>query len=308
MAEIAVGEAVGEGFGLIRRKPLAVLTWGLLQTSLIVLAFMAVAPMYAALIAAAVRQAQTGAAAAPPDLQGMMQAQSLVYLVDMASFVASAVTSCAVFRAVLRPEQGAFAYLRLGAAELYLAVLIFAGAMVVGVGMFVAMIPILLVVFVLVGLHAGAAAAIFGVVVAIAAVVAAFYLGLRVSLVGPMMVDDGQFRLTEAWALTKGKVVGLLAIGLLLMLILIAGEIILGLIMVVAGAGVLGVLAGGLQNIPVLLQQQPQALVGRLTPFLAIAALVWIPLSGCAAAVVSAPWARAYRDLRPKRDIAETFA
>ncbi len=41
---------------------------------------------------------------------------------------------------------------------------------------------------------------------------------------------------------------------------------------------------------------------------LAIMAVLWVPLSGCLAAVMGAPWARAYRDLRPKRDIAETFA
>jgi hypothetical protein len=307
MAEISVGEAIGEGFSLIRRKPFVVLTWGSLQIGLIVLAFALLGPLYMATFSEAFRQARSGGTA-PPDLQGMMQAQSLSYLVNFGSLVISAVTSCAVFRAVLHPEQGRFAYLRLGPAELYLGFLYIGGSIALAIGLVVAMIPVAIVVFVLIGAHAGAAAAIFGVVAGIAAIVALVYLALRVSLVGPMMVDDGQFRLTEAWALTRGKVPGLLAIVLLLALIFIAAELILGLLLVALGLGVLSAIAGGVQNLPALFQQPPQVIFGKLAPLIAILALIWIPLSGCAAAVIGAPWARAYRDLRPPRDIAETFA
>ena len=307
MAEISVGEAVGEGFSLIRRQPLAVMAWGLLQIGLMALAFTLMAPVYASVFGQAMRQGQ-GAAIAPADLQRMMQAQSVIYLFDIASLAVGAVTACAVFRAVLHPDQSRFAYLRLGPAELYLGLLILVGAFALGIGVFVAMIPIMIVVFSLVALHAGAVAAIFGVVAGIAAIVVLFYLVLRISLVGPMMVDEGRFRLTEAWALTRGKVAGLLAIALLLLLIIMAVELVLGVLLVALGFGAVAVLAGGLQNLPVLLRQPPQAILGRLAPLLVVMGLIWIPLAGCFSAIMSAPWARAYRDLRPRRDIAETFA
>lgn len=308
MAEISVGEAVGEGFSLIRRQPLAVMGWGLLQIGLMGLAFALMAPMYAAIIGQALRQGQAAATVAPADLQRMMQAQSMIYLFDIGSFAVGAVTSCAVFRAVLYPAQSRFAYLRLGPAELYLGFLLLAGSFVLGIGIVVAMIPIMIVVFALAAFHAGVVAAIFGVIAGVAAIVVLIYLALRVSLVGPMMVDEGQFRLTEAWALTKGKVAGLLAIALLLLLILLAVELVLGLLVVALGFGAVAVLAGGLQNLPLLFAQSPQTILGRLAPLLVVMGLIWIPLAGCLAAITSAPWARAYRDLRPKRDIAETFA
>jgi hypothetical protein len=307
MAEISVGEAVGEGFELIRRKPLVVMSWGLLHIGLIVLAFALMGPLYMSAFGDAMRQASAGGAAAP-NVQAIMQAQSLSYLVNFASLAISAITSCAVFRAVLRPDQDRFAYLRLGPAELYLGFLYIAGMIALGIGLVIAMIPVAIVVFILIGAHAGAAAAIFGVLVGFAALAALIYLALRVSLVGPMMVDEGQFRLTEAWALTRGKVSGLLAIALLLVVILIAGELVIGLLIAALGFGALAAIAGGLQNLPALFQQPPQVVFGKLVPLAAILGLLWIPIAGCAAAVMGAPWARVYRDLRPRRDIAETFA
>jgi hypothetical protein len=306
MAEISVGEAVGEGFKLIRRRPLAVLTWGLFQTGLALLGFVLIAPMFGEMMREA--QARASGLSAAPDLQGMMRTQSLTYLIDLVNLMASAVTWCAVSRAVLRPEQGAFAYLRLGASELLLALLFFAAAIAFGVGLVVALIPIMIVVFILTATHLGAVAAIFGVVAGVAAVVVLIYMLLRISLIGPMMVDVGGLPLSQAWALTKGKVTGLLAIGLVLTVILIAGELVLSVILVAVGIGVLSSVAGGLQNLPQLFQQQPQAILGKLLPLLVVLGVIWIPISGCVMAVMGAPWARAYRDLRPNRDIAETFA
>jgi hypothetical protein len=277
-----------------------------LQIGLVALAISLMAPMYAAIVGQALRQAHPSGLA-PEDLQRMMQAQSMIYLFDIVGFAVSAVISWAVFRAVLYPEQGRFANLRLGACELYLAFLILAGYFVLGIGVAVAMIPILIVIFSLAAFHAAAAAAVVGVVAGVAAFAGLIYLLLRVSLVGPMMVDAGKFRLTEAWALTKRKVPGLLAIALVLVLIIMAAELVLGHALLAVGFGVVAVLAGGLHNLPMLFQQSPQIILGRLAPLLVVMGLIWIPLTGCISAIMSAPWARAYRDLRPPRDIAETF-
>ena len=48
-------------------------------------------------------------------------------------------------------------------------------------------------------------------------------------------------------------------------------------------------------------------LLSRLGPVLAIAAIIWIPFVGALAAIMAAPWARAFRDLQPP-DLAATFA
>lgn len=307
-AEISIGGAVGEGFGLIRHKPLTVLAWGLIQGGFIALFFAILLVVYAPFIALATHQTP-GAAPDPAMLQTMMQGQSLIYLFDLVSFMFSAVTYCAVWRAVLKPDQGRFAYLRIGAAELYLALIILAASFAFGIGLVVAMIPIAIVAAVLVGTHQIAAAIIFGVVAGIAAFCGLVYVLLRLSLVGPMTVDEGQLRVSEAWALTRGKVVNLLAVGLVLLVVMMALEIVIGLLMVAIGVGGLAAIAGGLRNVPTLFQTlQPMGIVGKLAPLLAALALLWIPLSGAILAIIGAPWARAYLDLKPPRDIASTFA
>lgn len=306
--EISIGGAVGEGFGLIRNKPVTVLVWGLIQGGFFVLLFAIMLAIYAPIIAMATHS-RPGAAPDPAMLQTMTQGQSMIYLFDLVSFLFSAVTYCAVWRAVLKPDQGRFAYLRIGAAELYLALIVLVGSFAFGIGLVVAMIPIAIVVGILIGTHQIAAAIIFGVIAGIAAFCGLIYVLLRLSLVGPMTVDEGQLRFAEAWALTRGKVAGLLAVALVLFAVIIALEIVIGLFMVLIGVGGLAALAGGLRNVPTLFQTlPPMGVAGKLAPLLAALVLLWIPLSGAIMAIVGAPWARAYLDLKPPRDIASTFA
>jgi hypothetical protein len=307
MAEISIGEAVGEGFALIRRRFGAVMTWGVVQVGVGALLLVLVAPYYLPFMAETLRNARTGAAA-PADVQRMIQGESLSQLINLVSLFVNAVISCAVFRAVLHPEQGRFAYLRVGGPELSLFVLIIAGVLALMFGLVAAAIPIGVVAVALVKAHAGAVAAVVGLVGAIAAVVGVVYLALRVSLVGPMMVDDGKFHLTEAWTLTRGKVASLLGLALLLLVLVMACELVVGLVVLGVGFGALGSVAGGLRNLPSLFQQPPAAVLGKLAPILVGLAAIWVPLAGCLLAILGAPWARAYRDLRPARDIAETFA
>jgi len=87
----------------------------------------------------------------------------------------------------------------------------------------------------------------------------------------------------------------------------VIAEVVLGILFVALGVGVLAAMAGGLQNLPTLMQQPPQALISRLGPILAVVVLIWIPFLGATSAVMCAPWARAYRDLKPV-DLAATFA
>jgi hypothetical protein len=309
MAEISIGAAVGEGFALIRKRPLSILAWGALPLLVIAASFAVFAPFMMSFFSGALHGAASpGSPPNPLMIQNMMRMQSLSYLVDLVGAAINAVVYCAVFRAVLHPEAGRFAFLRVGAPEVMLFLLIVGGYLAFLIALVLAMIPVGIVVAILIAAHAGPVAAIVGVIAGIAALAAVIYVLLRISLVGPMMVDDGKFHLTEAWALTRGKVGGLFALGLLVLLILIAAEIVVGLVFAALGFGVLGSLAGGLNNLPVFFQQPPNLILSKLTPLLVVLALIWIPVMGCLLAITAAPWARAYRDLRPAGDISETFA
>jgi hypothetical protein len=214
---------------------------------------------------------------------------------------------CAAFRAVLHPEQSRFGFLRLGAAEFFVVVLLVGAYMAFFISLLMAGLVAGIVIALLAVVHLVWLAVIVGIAAAVAFFVASIYVVLRFSMVGPMIVDDGKFHLGESWVLTRGHVGSLFATGLLLFLIAIVANIVLMILLVAIGAGALTAIAGGAQNIPVLFQEPPSVLFARLGPVLIIAGLIWIPFIGCLLAVTAAPWARAYRDLQPP-DLAATFA
>lgn len=310
MAEISVSAAVNEGFSLIRRRPMTVASWGLVYALGFGAIFALMAPVYIGVFAPIVQAARAGAAAPDPTLMQaqILRMQGVSYLVNFGVLLMSSVLYCAVFRAVLHPERSRFAYLRVGPPELYLFFLILVGSVVLGVGMVIAMIPIGIVIGVLAAMHIVAAAVIVGVIAFIGLIVAMVYLVLRLAFVGPMMVDDGQFHLGDAWTLTKGRVGGLFLITLVVFAVLIAAEIVLALLMAAVGIGGLSAIAGGFSGVPALFRQPPQAIMARIAPILAIVALIWIPVIGGFMAIAGAPWARAYRDVRPATEAAEAFA
>ena len=307
MNEISVGAALGEGFGLIRRRPLSVLTWGGLHALLTLVAWSLYGPVYLAFLTRTVAGGGAASAQDPAMLAQMMQMQGLSLLTGLASMAVTIVIYCAVFRAVLHPEQNRFAYLRVGAAELFLGVAAIAAYIAFVVALIVVMIPTAIIVGVLAGTHNPAAAVIVGVIVAALAFMGTIYLGLRFSFVGPMMVQDNTFRLMESWNLTRGRVGALLAIGLWLILLFLVLELVVVVALIAAGAAALGPGAGGLANVRALLAQGPGPVIARLAPLLVVLAVLWAPLAGVFMAVMGAPWARAYRDLN-QTDLKETFA
>ena len=114
MAQIAVAAAIGAGFGLIRRRPLAVLAWGGVAAIMHALAVVLIGPMYLGLISAVFHAAQSRSG--PPDFSAFApqaaQLQGLIQLLNLANLLVGATIYCAVFRAVLHPERSTFAYLR----------------------------------------------------------------------------------------------------------------------------------------------------------------------------------------------------
>jgi hypothetical protein len=305
MAEIAVGGAINEGFSIIRRHPGAVLLWGLTPVAFAAATIALYAPVYLAMFAAA--RSGAGPSAFQAVNPQLMQMQSISYLLNIVQLIVSSIVWCAVFRAVLHPERGQFAFLRLGVVEFYVVVLLIGGYFAFVVGLLLPIIVLAIVIVALVAMHQILAAVIIGVVAGIALMIALVYVLLRFSMVGPMIVDDGQFHLGESWNLTRGHVGSLFMIGFLLVIVALAAEIVLGIVMVAVGAGGLIAIAGGPQNMSALFQEPPQALLARLGPLFIVAGLVWIPFVGCLVAVMAAPWARAYRDLKPP-DISATFA
>jgi len=311
MAEVSVGAAVGEGFALIRRAPATVLIWGFAQVGLLAVVFAVLSPVYAAMFEAFRTAAATGAGAGAGAFQSMnpavMQTQGLSYLVDIVEVGFAAVLYCAAYRAVLHPEQNRFGYLRVGMPELYIGALLIGAYFAFFIGVLIIVLVVGIIVAILAVMHLWPAAIVLGIVGLIAVLVGAVYVALRFSLIGPMIVDDGKFHFEDALALTRGHVLQLLLVALVLFLVVLAAEIVLGIVFVAIGLGGLAALAGGLGNLPTFFQQPPGMIFARLSPLLVIEALIWIPVAGAMNAILITPWARAYRDLKPL-DVSATFA
>lgn len=307
MNDISVGASLGEGFAVIRRRPLSVLAWGGVQLLLTALTWSLYGPVYIGLVGRVAASGGKPPSQDPALMAQMMQMQGLGLLVGIAGLVVSIVIYCAVFRAVLHPDQNRFAYMRLGAAELFLGVFAIAAYIAFLVALMVVMIPSAIVVGILAGTHNTAAAVIVGVAIALAAFVAAIYIGLRFSLVGPMMVHDNTFRLMESWTMTRGKVGSLLAIAVCLILLILLVEFVFLVVLIAVGAAVLGTMAGGLSNPAALFANGPGPVLAKLAPVLVVLAVLWAPVSGAFMAIMGAPWARAYRDLN-QTDLKDTFA
>ena len=309
MTEFSIGGAAGAGFRLIREKPLTVLAWGLLYV------LIAVAPSMLLMAAFFPVMADLSSGDNASTLGALTAMNSLQPITWLASVVANAVLFCAIYRAVLRPQDDRRFYIRFGAAELWQGLLQFIVMLAAGALVLVAMIPLLIVgagaYFVLAKGAAGGAGwgmAIVGFFIAIALLGVLWWLALRFSLAGPMTFADGQLRLMESWRLTRGhgwRLFGLsLLIVAMLMLLYLVLALVLGLVLGLGAGALFASLGSG---------RLEDLFSSGLSPaVIAVAGLIGLALGsviyGPVMAVTVAPWAEAYRQLSGREVDAETFA
>ena len=162
MADFSVSQALGAGFSIIRRKPLAVAVWGLVYFAIAVVPMLLVMGTAAPAFLDAIRSAAAGGTPSEPDpaiMAAIMGPMMLLQPVIMLSTIAAqAIVMNAVFRATLEPENDGVFYLRLGSAELWQALVQFTLQILLG---FVLAIVIMVVIFA--GLMVGVAVMASGV-------------------------------------------------------------------------------------------------------------------------------------------------
>ena len=278
-----------EGFRLVARQPAAFAVWSVI-----------LAVYYGVFFYVFGRFTDVGArfqdytAAAQRGPQFMLAAvlalfKSLALLVLISAplgmlFIAA--LKSAIYRAVLRPQDRAFAYLRLGAAEFRMLLLI----ALVWVGAF--------------ALEAGCAAGVWMIVVStlelgakvlactgliLATIVVLVFVGVRLSLAGPGILASGRLDLGRAWKMSVGRfwpLVGMICLGWLL------------------AAGVASVAQACLQPFIAPLMYQGGAGLADLVATIAANPMIYAPLALVAAlattlqtVVMYTPIAAAYRDI-----------
>jgi hypothetical protein len=208
----SVGSILGGAFGLIRRHPLSVLVWGLLYVAAIALLLLAMRPLFSVYSDLLSQQVARGTAGPmdPQDLQPFMarmqSAGGIAFLSEIGVFALVMVLFTATQRAVLRPAERGFAFLRLGGDELRLVGLALVLAVCLYVVSFLATL-LLMIPVVIVGVASGSPVAVtlLALVEFIVLTGAMIYVEVRLSLAFPLTFLRRGFVVGEAWRLSKGR-------------------------------------------------------------------------------------------------------
>jgi hypothetical protein len=201
---MSAGSIIGGGIRLVRTRPRLVATWAALYFAVMTIGMVVMQPFTTAMLAfqqQAAANTAKGIKTPPPFPADWF---GLLFLVELVFLVLMVMAFAAVIRAVVRPSENRFAYLRLGMDELRLLGL---GILFVIAGFVAEILAILAIVLVglLIALVAGqAAVAIIAIILGIALCGGAVYVGIRLSLAGALTVMRGRIVIRDAWRITRG--------------------------------------------------------------------------------------------------------
>lgn len=293
--KIAVGQALGAGFRLIGREPLAFAAWCgvyfLLGAIPLAFTWADTQALYAELAAG---DAEAAANAPWGAVETISLIVSLAYMIVMPA---------AVMRAILFPADRNFFYLRFGPRELWLVLTTLVMLLMMLIAYFGAAL-VLGVVSVAIGVGAagGAAGALVMVLIGflfwIGLFVGTIWLALRFSMAGVMSFAEMKLRIFESWSFTKGHGWRIFLVWLAMMAVVVGVSLIAFGGLVVASASAV---SNGANPSAALLTQMSQASAPLAMVFLLVMSVVVVGfyVAGTAA------WADMYRQLRPV--FAETF-
>ena len=284
-------DAAFEGFRMVRRHPLAVVFWA----ALYLVVFAAFFGVFGASLASfmAATEALQGTEPTPAELESLSQTYfGLFALVVPVGLLLGAILNAAVARAVIRPRDKAFGYLRLGSDELRVLAVTVVMSIVFGVGT--------LALFTVVGICAGLAAAanvglgwLVGIVLGLGAIVAVVWIMVRLSLAVPITVAERRISLFDSFALTKGHSLSLLGMGVIAFIM----SILVGMLMGVVALP-LTMTTGGLEQLAALEGASNLDILRTAGPAIAVFVVVNALVSALQLAVLHAPFSAAYLGLK----------
>ena len=287
-------DAVFEGFRVVRRQPLSLVFWSLFYAAGMVAAFAMVGPTLISFVTATEQLEQSGTTPTMEDFAPLFQMMGLLFAVLLPiSLIASAMIYAAVARAVLRPGESAFGYLRLGMDEVRV--------LVVSVVLFLVLMALLFVSSGLIGVAIGMTVAaevpalwLLVVLLVLGAIALFTWLSVRLSLAIPITMAEQRFAIFDSFAFTRGRFWPLLGMALLAWVL----SMVVGLLGSLVAMPLQMATGGGMMALEGLEEESLQVIVQSAWP--AIAAWIGINavMSALQVAVVYAPFSAAYRDMK----------
>lgn len=256
MKTFPIVQTAFSGYRLLAARPVAALFWFVFQ---LVVVFGSIALMVAMAgpQMVALQELQASGAPDPATSMALSGPIMLAGFISMAlGLVVSAISFGAVSRAVLRPKESGFGYLRFGAEELRLLVVNLVIFILIYIAYMVAAAPAMGALFAVAGMQrAGMAlqgmgtlpanAIAIAVAAAVPGVLLLVFLSVKLSLAPAQTIGERQIRIFNSWTLTKGVFWRALAVYLLAAVpVLLVGIVYAGVSVAVHQGGV----AGGLQS------------------------------------------------------------
>jgi len=216
MSEFSPTEAALEGLRISRERPVALVWWwaAYAASALLQIALSSLGPFQRMnALLPEMQSAYAAAVAQPTDttinqhfISLFGQAAVPLTLFAAITLLLQMVLSTAMLRAVLRPAQSRFGYLRLSIDELrQLGLALLVSLAVIGYCFLVSIVS-QLALGILRGLLGGAlSSGVLGVVVLLLVIAALAYPAVRLSLAPAMTLADDRISFLRAWALTKGR-------------------------------------------------------------------------------------------------------
>ena len=293
MTAISATDAALEGFRITRERPRVVLGWA---------AFLLVTNLVGALITLALPEEARGALAkiasqTTPDPKELLDAMTAVAPLLLVGLVAQRMMDAAVYRLMLRPGQGGFAFLRLGPDEIRLTMLrlIFLALAIV----FIAVVQFGIVILGFTASAFGQTASIF--VASVAELVSwgvFLMLAVRLSFASVITFDTGKLSIFASWSLTRGhfwrilgaQVLALCCVAVLGILVFVIFSSVSGAILILNG--------GSVADLSKVMQAESVSLRNYLNPYVLAWSLIGVLFTTIYSAVVAAPGAYIYRALQ----------
>lgn len=306
MAQIDIGKVAFAGFHVIGRKPMALVGWTLF---LFVVGVLPAVALMGPVMGSFANMVSLAESAATPDPRDMMRAMSGLYSVIpvlmLTGLLVRIMLTGAIFRAILEPSASGWAYLRLGMAEIMMALVVVVLAIIV----FAAIGAVALLIFAACAAlwQASHAAAIgTGVLLGVVSWLVLIWVLLRLSLAAPMSFAEKNFRLFESWRVTKGNSLRLLLTALIQAVILGAFQLVIRAVVTIIALPVLHLdeRVDGLseESLAAFFHQPMQTWMPQVLPWVIGIGLIISLLTVVFVTVATAPWAEAYRQLRKTPD------
>lgn len=284
-------DAAFEGFRLTRRKPLAVLLWGVVYVVMILAVFGLIGGPIISFFAE-MQRLQGAAEPSIEEVRALLPIYGAFAAVLPVVFVFSAVLNAAVIRAVVRPQESAFGYLRLGMDEVR----------VLGVSLVLGILfgLVSLVGWSIVGFVAGMAAVteqgllvLAAVLLGLAMVAGLIWLAVRLSLAIPIVVAERRFAVFDSFAMTKGRFWPLLGMAIIAFVLATIVGLLGGIVFLPVT-----LMTGGMEQLAQFEGAPLQEVITAAAPALIAYAVVNGVLSVLQLAIMYAPFSAAYRDIK----------